>query len=626
MKLALPGIRLSTRLVLGLGVCLFAADATIAAAEMPEPDSAATVSASNGAKPTVDEARKFIADAESRLLQLTVDAQRADWVQVTFITYDTEILAAQANEKLLIAGLDLAKGATRFEGVELPPDLRRRMELLRTSLILPSPNDPKKTAELTRLQTKLEGAFGAGKYCPPGGGACRDLQQLSDVMDKSRDPKELLEAWTEWHSVARPMRQDYASLAAVLNDGARDLGFKDAGALWRAKYDMTPDAFAAEVDRLWNQVKPFYDALHCHVRAKLNEKYGDAVVPLDKPIPAHLLGNMWAQTWDNVYDLVAPPNADPGYDLTERLQAKKVTPIEMVKDGERFFTSLGFAPLPPTFWERSLFTQPRDRDVVCHASAWDVDSKDDLRIKLCIKVNNEDFKTVHHELGHNFYQRAYNTQPFLFQESAIDGFHEAVGDTIALSITPGYLKQIGLIDQIPDPSKDLGILMKLALEKMAFMPFGLLVDQWRWKVFSGEIQPADYNKAWWQLREKYQGVRAPVARTEDDFDPGAKYHVAASVPYTRYFLAHILQFQFHRGLCEAAGYKGGPLNRCSIYGSKAAGERLNKMLSMGLSQPWPEALKVATGTEQMDATAILDYFAPLKTWLDQQNQGRKCGW
>ena len=559
-------------------------------------------------------------------MKATVDSQRADWVQVTFINHDTDILAAQANERLLAANLELAARATRFDGLELPADLRRRLYLLKVSIVLPAPSDPAKTAAMTQLQTKLEGEFGAGKYCPPGGGACRDLQELSDVMDKSRDPKELETAWTEWHSTSRPMRQDFAQLVTLLNDGAHDLGYKDAGALWRAKYDMSPDAFAQEVDRLWNQVKPFYEALHCHVRAKLNEKYGDAVVPLDKPIPAHLLGNMWGQTWDNVFDLVAPPNSDPGYDLTARLAAKKVTPLEMVKDGERFFTSLGFAPLPPTFWERSLFTQPRDRDVVCHASAWDVDSKEDLRIKLCIKTNSEDFKTIHHELGHNFYQRAYNQQPFLFQDSANDGFHEAVGDTIALSITPGYLKQIGLIDQVPDPSKDLGLLMKLALEKMAFMPFGLLVDQWRWKVFSGEIQPGDYNKAWWELREKYQGVRPPVARSEDDFDPGAKYHVAASVPYTRYFLAHILQFQFHRALCEAAGYKDGPLNRCSIYGSKAAGERLNKMLSMGLSRPWPEALQVIAGTDKMDATAILDYFAPLKTWLDQQNQGRKCGW
>ncbi|HSN86924.1 MAG TPA: M2 family metallopeptidase, partial [Thermoanaerobaculia bacterium] len=366
-------------------------------------------------------------------------------------------------------------------------------------------------------------------------------------------------------------------------------------------------------------------SLHCYVRAELNEKYGNQVVPLDKPIPAHLLGNMWAQDWRNIFDLVAPPNADPGYDLTKRLEAKKLDAVQMVKIGEGFFSSLGFAPLPETFWERSLFTKPQDREVVCHASAWSVDFKDDLRIKMCIKINDEDFQTIHHELGHNYYQRAYNKLPILYQDSANDGFHEAVGDTVALSISPEYLKQIGLIEQVPDPSKDLGLLMRSALDKVAFLPFGLLIDQWRWKVFSGEIKPTEYNKGWWDLREKYQGIAAPVARSEKDFDPGAKYHVPGNTPYTRYVLADILQFQLHRGLCQAAGHKG-PLNRCSIYGNKEAGARLIKMLEMGQSRPWPEALKVATGQSQMDATAILDYYAPLKTWLDQQNKGRKCGW
>jgi peptidyl-dipeptidase A len=297
----------------------------------------------------------------------------------------------------------------------------------------------------------------------------------------------------------------------------------------------------------------------------------------------------------------------------------------MAKYAENFFTSLGFAPLPETFWERSLFTQPKDRDVVCHASAWDIDYKDDLRIKMCIQITDEDFRTLHHEEGHNFYQRAYDQQPFLYQDSANDGFHEAVGDTIALSVTPEYLKQIGLLDQVPDPSKDLGLLMKKALDKVAFLPFGLIIDQWRWKVFSGEIKPEDYNKSWWELRERYEGIRPPVPRTEKDFDPGAKYHVSANVPYMRYFLADILQFQLHRGLCQAAGIKG-PLHRCSIYGNKEAGARLAKMLEMGASRPWPEALEVVTGQKQMDATAIIDYFAPLKTWLDEQNQGQKCGW
>jgi peptidyl-dipeptidase A len=581
--------------------------------------------AGKGARPTVEDARKLVADASQRLLDLSIEAGRAQWVQSTFITYDTEILAAKRNEALLNVGVDLAKKATRFDGVQLPDDLRRQIELLKRGLVLPAPSDPAKTSELTRLAASLEGQYGSGKYCPSGGGECKTLPDLEDVMASSRDPKQLLDAWTGWHSISPPMRKDYVRLVEIANQGARELGYKDTGALWRSKYDMQPDAFAAELDRLWGQVKPLYDSLHCYVRARLNKQYGNGVVPLDQPIPAHLLGNMWAQTWDNVYDLVAPPNADPGFDLTERLQSKKVDAKGMVRYGESFFKSLGFAPLPASFWERSLFTQPKDRDVVCHASAWSIDYKDDLRIKMCIKANDEDFRTIHHELGHNFYQRAYDQQPFLYQDSANDGFHEAVGDTIALSVTPEYLKQVGLIDQVPDPSKDLGLLMKKALDKVAFLPFGLIIDQWRWKVFSGEIKPSEYNQGWWDLRVKYEGIRPPVARSEKDFDPGAKYHVPGNTPYMRYFLADILQFQLHRGLCQAAGYKG-PLHRCSIYNNKAAGERLAKMLEMGQSRPWPEALKVVTGQDKMDATAILDYFAPLKTWLDQQNQGQKCGW
>ncbi|HEV8580619.1 MAG TPA: M2 family metallopeptidase [Thermoanaerobaculia bacterium] len=577
------------------------------------------------AQPTEAEARKFLDEAQTRLLDLSIEAQRAAWVQSTFITFDTEILAAKRNEALLTVGVDLAKQATRFDGVKLPEDLRRQIDLLKRGLVLPAPSNAAKTAELTRLAASLEARYGSGKWCPKEG-ECKTLPELEEILRTHHDdPKELLDVWVGWHSIAPPMRDDYRRLVEIANEGARELGYKDTGVLWRAKYDMPPDQFAAELERLWGQVKPLYDSLHCYVRAQLNQKYGDAVVPLGKPIPAHLLGNMWAQSWDADYDLVAPPDAGPGVDLTKILQAKKVDPKGMAKYAENFFISLGFAPLPETFWERSLFTQPRDRDVVCHASAWDIDAKDDLRIKMCIQITDEDFRTLHHEEGHNFYQRAYKNQPFLFQDSANDGFHEAVGDTIALSVTPEYLKQIGLLGQVPDPSQDLGLLMRTALDKVAFLPFGLLIDQWRWKVFSGEIKPEDYNKGWWELREKYQGIAPPVPRSEKDFDPGAKYHVPGNVPYMRYFLADILQFQLHRGLCQAAGFQG-PLHRCSIYGNKEAGARLAKMLEMGASRPWPEALKAVTGQEQMDATAIIDYFAPLKTWLDEQNKGQKCGW
>ncbi|MGB7759875.1 MAG: M2 family metallopeptidase, partial [Bryobacteraceae bacterium] len=436
--------------------------------------------------------------------------------------------------------------------------------------------------------------------------------------------------WKGWHAIAPPMRKDFTRFVELSNKGARELGFRDTGAMWRSKYDMTPDEFAQELDRLWAQVRPLYLSLHAYVRNRLREKYGAGAVPANGPIPAHLLGNIWAQDWSNISPLVAPAGADPGYDLTRILKARKTSPTDMVRYGESFFKSLGFAPLPATFWERSLFVKPRDRDVVCHASAWDVDNAEDLRIKMCIDITAEDFITIHHELGHNFYQRAYNQQPYLFRDSANDGVHEAIGDTIALSVTPEYLVKIGLLDEAPDSSKDIGLLLARALEKVAFLPFGLLIDQWRWRVFSGEIPSGKYNQAWWELREKYQGIAPPVERTELDFDPGAKYHVAANVPYTRYFLSFIMQFQFHRALARAAGCpvagSGTPLSRCSIYASKEAGEKLNKMLEMGLSRPWQQALYEMTGERDLDASAILDYFAPLKKWLDEQNKGKPVGW
>jgi peptidyl-dipeptidase A len=393
--------------------------------------------------------------------------------------------------------------------------------------------------------------------------------------------------------------------------------------MWRSKYDMEPDAFAREMDRLWEQVRPLYLSLHAYVRSRLREKYGD-IVPERGPIPAHLLGNMWAQEWDNIYPLLAPAGADPGYDLTALLKQRGTDWKQMVKYGENFFVSLGFPPLPETFWERSQFLKPRDREVVCHASAWDVDARSDLRLKMCIDITGEDFLTIHHELGHNFYQRAYENQPLLFKGGANDGFHEAIGDAIALAITPEYLNKVGLLATIPQ-TDDIGFLLREGLDKVAFLPFGLLIDQWRWKAFKGEIKPADYNKAWWEMREEYQGIAPPVARSEADFDPGAKYHVPANVPYTRYFLARILQFQFFRAMCREAGFSG-PLYRCSFYGNKAAGAKLNTMLEMGQSKPWPDALYALTGERQMDAGAMLEYFAPLQKWLDEQNKGKQVGW
>ncbi len=576
--------------------------------------------APTAAEPTLAEAEKFMADAEARLQDLGLRAQRAGWVQSTFITDDTEVLAADTNKDYIAAVTELAEKARRFDRLRKPEALARKFALLKLALVLPAPADPAERDELTKIAASMEGDYGKGKWCPDGEqGKCLTLSDMEPILAESRDPEELKRVWAGWHTVSPPYRQKYARFVELSNKGAREMGFKDVGAMWRSNFDMSPDEFAAEMERLWQQVRPLYNSLYIYTRAKLNQKYGDAVVPKNGPIPAHLLGNMWSQEWGNIYPLLAPPAGDPGYDLTEILKRRNTDPKQLVRYGEGFFTSLGFDPLPQTFWERSLFVKPQDHEVVCHASAWDIDAQKDVRLKMCIQINDVDFQTVHHELGHNYYQMAYAPQPYLFQDSANEGFHEAIGDAVALSVTPEYLKQLGFIDRVPDASADTGLLLKSALAKVAFLPFGYLVDQWRWKVFSGEVGPGDYNKAWWDLRTKYQGIAPPAARSEQDFDAGAKYHVAANTPYARYFVAAILQFQFHRAMCRQANFQG-PLHRCSVYNNKEVGARLKKMLELGRSRPWPEALKELTGEDRMDATAIIDYYAPLKAWLDEQNK------
>ncbi|MFH1129824.1 MAG: M2 family metallopeptidase [Pseudomonadota bacterium] len=584
--------------------------------------------------PTVQEARAFINGVENELLRLLVNLERVAWVKYTYITHDTAILLAQAEEATMEYVAKKAKEAMRFDKLKLPFEIQRKFDLLKLSLSLPAPLDAKKRSELAKISGEMPDLYAKGKYCSPslpiprkkGLGTeqnnCLPLEDLSELMAKSRDYDVLLEIWKGWRTISPSMRALFSRYVELANQGAQDLGFSNLGDLWKSRFDMSPDAFEKEVDRLWEQVNPLYQDLHCYARAKLQNKYGKKRVPENEPIPAHLLGNMWSQEWGNIKELLLPGKGN-GINLEKELKKRKTDEQKMVRYGEAFFVSLGLDPLPKTFWEHSLFVKPKDRDVVCHASAWDIDFEDDVRIKMCIRINDEDFATIHHELGHNYYQYYYRHQPGFFRDSANKGFHEGLGDTISLSVTPPYLMKIGLIHRLP--KDDLGPLMERALDKIAFLPFGLIIDKWRWDVFAGKIKPNEYNQRWWELRTRYQGIKPPVERTEEDFDPGAKYHIAANVPYIRYFLAAILQFQFHRALCQVVGHKG-PLHTCSIYGNKEAGNRLAKMMEMGQSRPWPEALKVMTGQEEMDASAILEYFKPLHDWLKEQNKGHACGW
>ena len=594
-------------------LALLAAVALSACAPPSEPES-----------PSVS-ADEFVAKLNAEMDDLGRAASAAYWVRATYINEDTQILAAQASEKWLEFHTRSVKEASTYEGEPMSDETARALSLLKIGSSAPAPDDPAKRSRLAEISTRMPGVYGEGKYCPEDGRPCQDLEALSAVLAKSRDYDTLLDAWQGWRTISPPMRADYAEFVSLSNEGARELGFDNLGELWRAGYDMSPAAFADETHRLWGQVKPLYDQLHCAVRARLNVEYGDARVPPDGPIPAHLLGNMWAQEWSHLYPLMEPFEGVSDLDVTGALEAQGYTPQQMTRSAEDFFVSLGMPSLPDAFWSNSMLTKPRDREVVCHASAWSVDAPVDVRIKMCITPTQEDLVTIYHELGHIYYYLAYADLPNIFQEGAHDGFHEGIGDTVTLSMTPAFLQGLGLVSDVSTSEQAvINNQMKVALDKIAFLPFGKLIDEWRWKVFSGGIPPEEYNAGWWALRTEYQGIAPPIARSEADFDPGAKYHVPGNTPYTRYFLAFIMQFQFQRALCDIAGHEG-PLHSCSLYGDKAAGEALWSMMQKGASQPWQDTLEALTGSREMDASAIVDYFAPLMEWLEEDNRGRACG-
>ena len=617
--------------------------AALACASLSVPTAAmAQDAATAAAAPTVSDADAFVARAEKDLFDFSVEGGRVAWINATYLTDDTDAIAARYGEIGTEKAVGYALEAAKYQALPgLSYDTKRKLDILRGGIVLPAPTTPGAAAELATISTKLQSSYGKGRGTLLG----KEINgsDIEAEMGSNRNPDELKEMWVSWHdNVGAPMGSDYSRMVEIANKGATELGYADVGAMWRSGYDMPADDFAKLTDKLWLEVKPLYDELHTYVRTQLNKKYGDTVQSKTGPIRADLLGNMWAQEWGNIYDVVAPPGAgDIGYDIGELLVAKgyKQTKVadftasrgkaekDMVKVGEGFFSSIGFAPLPKTFWDRAQFIKPTDREVVCHASAWDIDNVEDLRIKMCIKVNTDDFVTIHHELGHNYYQRAYNKQPYLYLNGANDGFHEAIGDAIALSITPNYLVQIGLLDpaKVPGADKDNGLLLRQAMDKVSFLPFGLLIDKWRWGVFNGSITPANYNKGWTDLRLQYQGIVPPVERAADRFDAGAKYHIPGNTPYTRYFLARILQFQFYKAACDISGWKG-PLHRCSFYGNKDVGTRLNEMLEIGASKPWPDALQAFTGTREMSGKPMLEYFAPLMKWLKAQNKGAKKGW
>ena len=576
--------------------------------------------------PTPADAEAFVAEAEARLLALRQDAARAAWARATSPGGADDDAAASAAAALSAAEGELARGAALYDGLDLPEAAARKLALLKTAPPAVAPARPPLAAELDAVLGALKWAYRAGAYCAGAGEDCLDRGALEETVAELRDTDRLLDLWREGRAGASSMRSAYERLVEIANAGAAELGYADAGERWRSAYGRPAAAdLPAELDRLWNQARPLYESLHCHVRAALGEEYGTAIAPPGEAIPAHLLGDLGDGRWPGVRGLAAPRTRGRGYDATRALERSGAAPPDLARHGERFFVSLGFEPLPASFRERSLFARPAGRDVLCRARAWNLDGADDVRLSTCLEVTGADFAAVHRELFRVHRRWAHRALDPLFRTGPGTWLPDAAGEAAALSVTPAYLVELDLLDRPPGDAWDVPFLLRRALDEIPALPFALLVDRWRWRVFAGEARPDGYNRAWWDLRRTYQGVRAPAPRSEEDFDPGSARRVASATPAAGDFLAGIARFQIHRALCAAAG-DGGPPHRCSIFGSPEAGARLRALTAMGASRPWPDALEAVTGARRLDASALLEYFAPLAAWLDERNAGRSCGW
>ncbi|KAG8179605.1 hypothetical protein JTE90_025770 [Oedothorax gibbosus] len=588
----------------------------------------------SGENENVEEALQFLQNHDGFALEMANKFALANWNYQSNLTEenkDAMLLSMQELAKFNKAGW---KNATSFAWKKFQDTNSTVYRWFKKLSILGSAALPEeKLNELNEIVADMQDVYGKAKVCsqttPPLTPCNLSIEpELTEIFATSKNYDELKHLWSEWRDqTGKQLKDKYLRYIQLSNEAACLNGFADAGELWREGYES--ETFENEVDELLRTLFPFYQQLLAYVRGKLIETYPLSGIKPDGPIPAHLLGNMWGEQWNNIFDIIKPFPDKESPDATPAMQKKKMTPLEIFKLSEDFFTSLGLIEMTQEFWNRSIIEKPTDRDMVCHASAWDFGDGKDFRIKQCTKIDMEDLITVHHEMGHIEYFLQYANLPLVFRDGANEGFHEAVGDTIALSVaTPEHLKKVNLLDEVEeDEESEINTLMRTALEKIAFLPFGYLIDAWRWKVFDGTYKKEELNTKWWELRLKYQGVCPPVRRTNEDLDAASKYHVVADITYMRYFVSFIVQFQFHKALCDEAGYKG-PLHKCDIYQNRDAGKLLSDMLSLGSSKPWKEAMLIVTKgkTEKMDAQPIIDYFEPLLKWLKDKNKNTFIGW
>jgi len=581
-------------------------------------------------------ATAFVEDAEKQLEADAIEATFASWNYESNITDHNQQISLAAAKKSGLLVKKLGKEAQAFDLTQVKnEDVKRKLKLMRNLGTSALPEA--KLGRFNQLVSDMGSTYSKAKVTKRGGSDLWSLEpELTEIMASSRDPDELQYYWEQWREKSGKMiKGNYHEYIDLYNEAAKLNGFSDASMMKVDPYESK--TFIQEMEDTWQGLKPLYEKLHAYVRNKLAAQYPGKVQP-GGALPAHLLGNMWAQQWNNIGDILKPYPSKPNLNVTGAMISQGWNQKKMFEKAEEFFTSMGLKPMPQEFWEGSILQKPEDgRDLTCHASAWDFYNGKDYRIKQCTRVNQEDFITVNHEMGHIQYYLQYSGQSYFYRTGANPGFHEGVADILSLAVgTAEYFQRLGLVGEevdVADEETNINILFDMALERIAFLPFGYLVDKFRWDVYSGVTSKEEMNCHWWKLRNQIQGLEPPSKRSKDHFDPGAKYHVAGDVGYVRYFTAFIYEFQFYRAMCLQSGrYVPGdpkkPLHRCNFYGSVEAGDKLKEMLVLGASRPWKEAMMKMTGQPEMSTKAIREYFEPLEKWLDEQNSaaGVSVGW
>ncbi|KAH9396896.1 hypothetical protein TYRP_003196 [Tyrophagus putrescentiae] len=631
MKIMLMITRSSSLLFCLLPLLLLAVNDTAEAASAKNRVSATKTSAIRGPKVTVDDAEKYVVTANEALRVQKNAIGLASWAQSSDITPENDqayIEASQRYDEFSKAQFNEVKAY--FDLFPQLSDFTRR-QLEKMGIIGTSALTKADASTFSRSSLEMKKVYSTARITAGGRPNLELEPDLTEILANSSDEKLL--------------REDYITYYTLGNKAARlnslpGKDFRTYDDLWMAEWE-TAD-MKAQVDKLMEETMPLYQKIHAYVRYHLKEKYGDGVMPADGTIPAHLLGNMWAQQWGNLLNIIPEMNPNPEMKpidtkVNEKLQTWTVK--KMFELSEKFFADLGMQKMTDTFWKKSILVKPTDRNLTCHASAWDFydASKTDFRIKQCTEKTMSDLVTVHHEMGHIQYYMNYVVQPPIYRRGANPGFHEAIGDLIALAVaTPQHLVKVDLLEPIPpaDVEKiNLNYQMKMALDKVAFLPFAYVMDKWRWDVF-GEVATTEtaMNRRWWEYRLQYQGLSPPVAdrkRNERDFDPGAKYHIPAGVEYVRYFASHVLQFQFYERMCKTvAGITEQNLYTCDFDGNKEAGAALMAMLAQGSSRSWPDILESFIGSRTMSLGSLNKYFKPLNDYLDKfiADKGIKVGW